>query len=60
MPRRSQEEHNVRKITKLGGGSSYGVTIPIEMIRALGWKEKQKVVVIREGDRLIVKDWKKV
>jgi len=44
MPRRKNEESNVRKLVKLGG-QSLAVTLPIEIIRELGWKEKQKVVV---------------
>ncbi|MDX1627252.1 MAG: AbrB/MazE/SpoVT family DNA-binding domain-containing protein [Fulvivirga sp.] len=59
MARRKMEDHNVRNLTKLGGGSSYAVTIPIEMIRELGWKSKQKLVVQRYGEGLIIKDWEK-
>ena len=57
--RRKVEEHNIRKITKVAGGSSFGITIPIDMIRKLGWREKQKVVVSLKGEKLIVEDWKK-
>jgi bifunctional DNA-binding transcriptional regulator/antitoxin component of YhaV-PrlF toxin-antitoxin module len=56
MARRSMEEHNVRKLTKVGTGS-YAVTIPIELVRELGWKEKQKLVVKRSGLKIIVEDW---
>ena len=58
MPRRKNEESNVRKLTKLGG-QSLAVTLPIEFIRELGWKEKQKVVVKVERKRIIIADWKK-
>lgn len=34
----------VRKLTKLGG-KSIGLTLPIELVRELGWREKQKVIV---------------
>jgi len=51
------EDRNIRKLTKLGG-TSYGITLPIEYIRAFGWRERQKLVVKREGKRLIVEDWK--
>jgi len=33
MPRRKLSEQNIRKITKMGGGKSYGITIPISIIR---------------------------
>lgn len=55
--RRKLEERNIRKITKMGGGASYGVTIPIEMMRSLKWKERQKVVVKKAGKKLIITDW---
>ncbi len=57
--RRILEERNIRKITKLAGGSSYGITLPIEMVRKLKWRERQKVVVSLEGKKIIIKDWKK-
>jgi len=58
MPRRKNEESNVRKLVKLGG-QSLAVTLPIEIIRELGWKEKQKVVVKVERKKIIIADWKK-
>jgi len=56
--RRKLEERNIRKITKMAGGSSYGVTLPIEMVRKLKWKEHQKVVVTLRGKKLSIEDWK--
>lgn len=58
MPRRKNEESNVRKLVKLGG-QSLAVTLPIEIMRELGWKEKQKVVVKVERKKIIIADWKK-
>jgi antitoxin component of MazEF toxin-antitoxin module len=55
MPRRKLEDRNVRKILK--NGSSYSVTIPIGMMRELGWKLKQKVTFRRKGKTLIIDDW---
>ena len=57
MARRKHGETNIRKLTRLGGGSM-GLTLPIELVDALGWKEKQKVVVQKKGRHLIIKDWK--
>ena len=48
----------VRKITKVGQ-TSLAVTLPKDMLYALGWKEKQKVVVKRIRGGLMIKDWKK-
>lgn len=43
----------------MGGGRSFGVTIPISMMRDLKWRERQKVLVEKRGRRLIIKDWRK-
>ena len=57
MDKKSGKE-NIRKITKVGG-HSLAVTIPISLIRALKWKERQKVVVKKVGKKLVIEDWKK-
>lgn len=59
MSQRKTENRNIRKITKMAGGSSYGITLPIEMVRGLKWKEKQKVVVTKRGKVITIKDWEK-
>jgi len=58
MGRRKVESHNIRKITKVAGGDSFAVILPIEMVRKLRWKEKQRVVVILEGKKIIITDWR--
>jgi len=57
MARRKLVDKNVRKITKNGG--SYSVALPIEFLRELKWREKQKVVVKKRGKNLIISDWVK-
>jgi hypothetical protein len=57
MSVRKEEEKNIRKITRVGG-TSLAVTLPIELVRDLGWREKQKVVVKRVKGGLMIKDWK--
>lgn len=59
MPRRKLSERNIRKLTRTSGGGSMGITLPIEMVRELGWRERQKLVVKKVGKRLIIKDWSK-
>ena len=49
---------NIRKLTKVGG-LSLSVTLPIEIVRELKWREKQKLVVKRVGKRVIIEDWVK-
>lgn len=57
MATRKLEDKNTRKILK--NGDSYAVTIPIEIMNELKWKEKQKVVVKKIRGGFSVKDWKK-
>jgi len=57
MARRELQDRNIRKIARSGNGTAY-VTIPVELLRELGWRERQKVVVKRSGKRLIIEDWK--
>ncbi|MFA5990845.1 MAG: AbrB/MazE/SpoVT family DNA-binding domain-containing protein [Candidatus Doudnabacteria bacterium] len=54
---RKQSEQNIRKLTKLGG-KSLAVTLPVELVEKLKWKEKQRVVVKRKGSKLIISDFK--
>lgn len=59
MSDRRQEDRNIRKIAKIGG-TSYGITLPIEVIREFGWKEKQKVVlkINPKNKSILICDWK--
>lgn len=58
MANRRSNQKNTRSLTKTGG-KSYGITFPIDLIRILGWKPRQKLTVSAKGKKLIVKDWKK-
>jgi len=53
--RRKLVDKNIRKIQK--NGHSYAITIPIEIVKELKWKEKQKVVVKKRGKGITVVDW---
>lgn len=55
---RKLKEKNIRKLTKIGR-SSFCFTMPIEIIKKLGWKERQKVIVTLKGKEIIIKDWQK-
>ena len=55
MAKRSDKK-NIRNLTKTGG-MSMGGTIPIDIIRKLGWKERQKVVVNLRGKKITIEDW---
>lgn len=58
MGRKSYSERNIRKLTKMGGGRSLGLTIPAEFVYKLSLREKQKVVVKLRGQKMIIEDWK--
>lgn len=51
-------DKNIRKIVK-NGRDSYYINVPKDLLRELGWKEKQKVVVKKRGKGIVVGDWKK-
>ncbi|MBL7131031.1 MAG: hypothetical protein ISS45_06495 [Candidatus Omnitrophica bacterium] len=46
-----------RRLTLAGKGSYY-VTIPISMIKSLGWKKGQKKTIKLDKKRIIIEDWK--
>ncbi len=52
------DKRNIRKLTTQGG-ISLSLTLPIELVRELGWRKKQKVVVKRVPRGLLIRDWKR-
>jgi antitoxin component of MazEF toxin-antitoxin module len=57
--RRKLKNENIRNIQQSGSGGSHYVTIPASIMRALGWKERQKVVVKQFGkNKIVIEDWK--
>lgn len=61
MPRRKLHQRNIRKLTKMGGGRSYGITLPIGVIRRFKWRERQKLElkISNRKKTILIKDWKK-
>jgi bifunctional DNA-binding transcriptional regulator/antitoxin component of YhaV-PrlF toxin-antitoxin module len=51
-------EKETRKIVK-NGRDSYYINIPKDLMRELGWRERQKLTIRRVSNRLVVEDWKK-
>lgn len=58
MPRQKIEERNTRKLYKTKRGS-VTVTLPIEMIRDLKWRDGQKVTFRQSGSKIIIEDWER-
>lgn len=51
------QDKEIRKLTRIGK-RSIGLTLPIEEVRDLGWKEKQKVKVTRVKGGLMIRDYR--
>jgi len=58
MANRSQQERSTRSLNRSSSGS-YLVTLPIEYIKKLKWKDRQKVIVQLSAGRIVIRDWKK-
>jgi antitoxin component of MazEF toxin-antitoxin module len=56
MARRKLEEKNIRKVFK--SGSSYALTLPIEVVRKFKIRKGQKMVVKVRRGKIIIEDWK--
>lgn len=48
---------DVRKLSVIAG-TTYYVTIPLEMIRQLGWKKREKKLIHLKNDTIVISDWK--
>lgn len=55
---KENSKENVRKLTRLGK-YSLTITIPKNIVKDLGWREKQKLVVEKHGQGVLLKDWPK-
>lgn len=53
--RRKLDDRNIRKIGKRD--TSYTITLPIEMVRDLKWRQGQKVEIRKKGKELVIRDW---
>jgi len=51
----ANKKDNVRKITRLAKGS-LGIIIPANILRTLGWRERQRVLVKRMARGILIRD----
>ena len=58
MARTKKVETRTHKLSVVGG-KSFSVVLPVEFIRQLKWKERQKLDVSLEGKKLVITEWKK-
>jgi bifunctional DNA-binding transcriptional regulator/antitoxin component of YhaV-PrlF toxin-antitoxin module len=54
----SVSDTRTHKLT-ISGGKSYSIVLPVEFIRHLKWRERQKLDITLDGKKLIIEDWKK-
>ena len=57
MTGKKLDEKNIRKLARIGK-QSVGVTLPIEDVRALGWRKGQKLTIKRIKGGFEVRDWR--
>lgn len=59
MARQSLENRHIRKLGKTGNAKSpsYYVTIPVDLVRGMGWADGQKVVVKRSRQKVVIEDF---
>jgi bifunctional DNA-binding transcriptional regulator/antitoxin component of YhaV-PrlF toxin-antitoxin module len=50
-------QKTIRKISTIGPGKTYYITLPRQMLRELKWRKGQKKIIFREGNKLIIVDW---
>lgn len=55
MARKRNDDH-IRTITKVAGGKSYCITLPIKIVREMKWESQQRVLVKRRGNKIIIQE----
>jgi hypothetical protein len=60
MARKKTAKNYIRKIGKIGSvkNHSYYVTLPVEFVRGLNWREGQRLNIKRVGSKLHITDAK--
>lgn len=58
--KKAGKEH-IRKLTKIGSGGTYYVTLPKDLIKKFKWRERQKVVVrkYKGKNKFVIEDYEK-
>lgn len=57
MARQKTGQENVRKLSRVGG-ITYTMSLPLGIVQELGWQDHQRIHVRKDGDRIILEDWK--
>ena len=56
--KKTEVEHRVRSLTKIAGGSSYAINIPMEWVRKLDWESKQRLKITLAKGKVTVEELK--
>jgi hypothetical protein len=56
MSRRRNNDH-VRTLTKVAGGKSYSITLPISIVREMEWEVNTLVCVKKWGSKIIIQNY---
>lgn len=56
MGTRKASEQKVRNLTVNSTGT-YSVSLPINLIQELRWQRGQRLVVSKQGKKLVIQDW---
>jgi len=57
MATKKSGKEKLRKLTRIGKLST-GLTLPIALVRELGWRERRMVLVAKKNGALVVRDAK--
>ena len=57
--RRKVEQENIRSLTRVSGGKSYAVSLPIAVVRKFRWGKRQKLELSIDMKRrhITISDW---
>lgn len=47
-----------RTLSKTGGGRSYSIVVPHELIKDLGWRDGQKLIIKKINGAIVIRDAK--
>lgn len=51
---RPENDNTSLRVLNMVGKKSYAVSLPIEIIRVLGWKKGSQLLVRRQGKKIVI------
>ena len=55
--KKQKDNEEIRVLTKISGGTSYAIVLPMKFVNKLGWRDRQKLVLRLLGNRITIHDW---